>query len=78
MNDLPKIFDNMTSTLFADDTSFSITHTVYEIMVNILNLDLITIHDWTIANKRTKNVSKTEMLLFTNRLTTQNDQQIML
>ena len=78
INDLPKISNNMTSTLFADDTNFSMSHTDYDTMVNILNSDLTTIQDWTIANRLTINLSKTEMLLFTNRLTNRNDQQIML
>ena len=78
INDLPKISNNMTSTLFADDTNFSISHTDYDTMVNTLNSDLIAIEDWTITNRLTINLSKTEMLLFTNRLVNQNDQRIML
>ena len=69
----------MTSTLFADDTNFSIKHTDYETMVNILNLVLITIQDcWKIADRLTINVFKTEMLLCTNHLTNWNDKQIKL
>ena len=47
-------------------------------MVNVLNSELITIRDWTVANRLTINLSKTEMVLFTNRYTNHNNQQITL
>ena len=75
-NDLPLVSDSLSTTLFADDTNFSLTHNDYDSMIPILNNELVKIHDWTLANRLTVNVNKTELLLFTNRLTQHNNQQV--
>ena len=77
-NDLPLISDFLHTTLFADDTNFSLTHHDYDSMVPMLNNELKKIHDWTIANRLTINNSKTELLLFSNRHTFHNNEQITL
>ena len=66
-NDLPYVSDKLSTTLFADDTNFSIEHRDFEQMVPILNSELSKIANWTVANRLTINTSKTEMLFFSNR-----------
>ena len=77
-NDLPSISPNLMTTLFADDTNFSLTHKNFEPMVGSLNDELLKIHDWTVANRLTINNSKTELLLFSNRSTPHNNEQVVL
>ena len=67
INDLPSVSDILSCTLFADDTNFTLTNTNYNDMTTTLNSELVRINDWTTANRLTINVSKTELLLFTNR-----------
>ena len=66
-NDLPLISKTLNTTLFADDTNFSITHNDYDLMVPIFNEELNKISNWTISNRLTINTSKTELMLFTNK-----------
>ena len=66
-NDLPLVSNILSSTLYADDTNFSISHSDYDVMIPLLNSELEKIHDWTLANRLTINTTKTELLLFTNR-----------
>ena len=75
-NDLPSVSDHLSTTLFADDTNFSLNHHDYDSMIPLLNSELSKIHDWTLANMLTINVNKTE--LFSNRLTENNNQQVIL
>ena len=65
-NDLPKVSDQFSTTLYADDTNFSISHSDYNTLVPSLNHELEKIVDWTHANRLTINVLKTELLLFSN------------
>ena len=77
-NDLPLISDKFNTTLFADDTNFSLTHSDYHDMIPLLNNELEKIYDWTIANRLTINTTKTEALLFTNRHVSIDDQPLLL
>ena len=77
-NDLPRISSRLTTTLFADDTNFSLTHKDYDSMVGLMNTELSKIHDWTVANRLTINNTKTELLLFSNRNPIHNNEQIIL
>ena len=77
-NDLPSVSNKLRTTLFADDTNFSLTHKDYNFMVDTLNCELRKIHDWTIANRLTINNAKTELLLFSNSHTSHNNRQIVL
>ena len=65
-NDLPMVSDKLSTTLYADDTNFSITDSDYNTMISSLNSELVKVHEWTLANRLTINTSKTEMLLFSN------------
>ena len=75
-NDLPRVSSVLTTTLFADDTNFSLSHKDYDSMVVTLNNELLKIRDWTIANRLTINNTKTELLLFSNRNPPHNDKQV--
>ena len=65
-NDLPKVSNLLCTTLYADDTNFSISHPDYNLNVQTLNQELEKITNWTLANRLTINVLKTELMLFTN------------
>ena len=67
INDLPNISTNINTTLFADDTTISISDNSFNDLIQKTNTELAKIHDWTISNRLTINVDKTETLLFTNR-----------
>ena len=60
-NDLPCVSDKLSTTLFADDSNFSLTHQDYNSMIPIFNDELAKIHDWTVANRLTINTNKTEL-----------------
>ena len=77
-NDLPQVSSILKTTLFADDTNFSLTHKDYDSMVGLLNTELTKIHDWTVANRLTINNTKTELLLFSNRSPIHNNEQVVL
>ena len=78
INDLPKVSENLSCTLFADDTNFNISDENYENLTTNLNSELVKIHDWTVTNRLTINVNKTELLLFTNRDVNRDSEQIIL
>ena len=80
INDLPKVAENLSCTLFADDTNFNISHENYENLTTDLNSELVKVHDWTVTNRLTINVNKTELMLFTNRDrdVNRNSEQILL
>ena len=65
-NDLPKVSNLLCTTLYADDTNFSISHPDYNTIIPSLNQELEKISNWTLANRLTINVLKTELLLFSN------------
>ena len=76
-NDLPSATNILKTTLFADDTNFSIEHKNYDHLVPTLNSELRNITNWTVSNRLTINTSKTEMLFFSNRRNVLiNDEQI--
>ena len=76
-NDLPSVTNILKTTLFADDTNFSIEHKNYDHLVPTLNSELRNITNWTVSNRLTINTSKTEMLFFSNRRNVLiNDEQI--
>ena len=77
-NDLPQVSNILNTTLFADDTNFSLTHTSYSDMIPILNTELDKIYHWTLANRLTINTNKTELLLFTNKRITSYDHHVIL
>ena len=67
INDLPNVSPILDTTLFADDTTISVSDTNYDELIHKTNTELIKINDWTISNRLTVNVDKTETILVTNR-----------
>ena len=76
INDLPANTDNLHCTLFADDTTFSVSNSDYDVMIDILNEDLKKVADWFIMNRLTINVSKTELILHSNRKSAGRDKSV--
>ena len=67
VNDLPLVSKSFKTTLFADDTTFTNSHTNLDVLLSNSNTELVKIHDWTVSNRLTINTDKTETLLVTNR-----------
>ena len=67
INDLPLVSQTFKTTLFADDTTFSYSDNSFNYLILNSNAELSKIHDWTIRNRLTINVDKTEAILITNR-----------
>ena len=68
VNNLPGISNTLESQLYADDTIVSVSGKDMEQLESVNNSELEKVSDWTIANKLTLNASKTEVLIFSNRL----------
>ena len=67
INDLPRVSNELSYTLFADDTTLTYSHSNYPYLLNSLNVELELINSWTKSNKLTVNVLKTELMLVTMR-----------
>ena len=66
-NDLPQATENLSSVLYADDTTLlASSHDARELIQNF-NLELAKIYTWTCKNRISINTSKTFAMLFTNR-----------
>ena len=69
VNDLPKFSNSIKTTLFADDTTLSLSHSDLSVTTISMKNELEKFYEWTLANRLTINVTKTEALLFSNRTT---------
>ena len=78
INDLPNASQLLQFTIFADDTTISISNDSYPQLVSDLNLELNRVTEWTTSNRLTVNASKTNAIVFTNRNIPDIDQHIML
>ena len=67
INDLPNCSNVLKSTLYADDTTLSIAHSNFNTASNLLNTELKLVHKWTIENRLTINIDKTELMIIANR-----------
>ena len=76
INDLPAASDLFSPTLFADDTTLTVTNSNSDNLVPIINRELELVHLWTRDNKLTVNVAKTEMMAISNRDFSHNDHNI--
>ena len=76
--DSPNSSDYLLPTLFTDDTSLSISRSNYDEIVPVLNRELNLIKNWTISNKLSINVEKTETITISNRVTNHSNTHIML
>ena len=68
VNCIPKISDAFNAILYADDTTITMRHQDIAHLTNNANVELKKIVDWTLCNKLTLNSSKTDLILFSNRI----------
>ena len=78
INDLPNSSHFLFSTLFADDTTLSISDSSFNNIIPLLNDELKSIQNWTISNKLSINVDKTEIIKITNKINDNSERQIKL
>ena len=64
--EIPQISNYFTTTMFADDTNFSIAGDELDQLINICNTELATFKSWSDANRLTINISKTNCILISN------------
>ena len=67
VNDLPKFSKSVETTLFADDTTISFSNPILTNTISFMQDELVKFMDWTLSNRLTVNVVKTEALLFSNK-----------
>ena len=68
VNDLPNACPNLSTLLYADDTTLTATHTDYHSLIKLINSELDSFKYWAISNRLSINSDKTVALLITNRL----------
>ena len=66
INDLPNIFTNSKTILFADDATLYISGENLNNMIHLANNDLEILHTWCQSNRMTINLEKTYYMLFTH------------
>ena len=67
INDMPKFSDKFNTTLFADDTTLTMSNSNFTNLVGNCNNELNNLVTWTKMNKLCINVGKTELLIISNR-----------
>ena len=68
INDLPASLKEQIPVMFADDTNLVIKGKNLQNIINILNAELETLHDFFKANKLKLNAEKTKMVCFRTQL----------
>ena len=63
INDLPNCLQFTSARLFADDMNITVSGKSIEEMERTINLDLLNVKEWLLANKLSLNIVKTEYLL---------------
>ena len=64
INDLPNVSPELQSLIFADDTTLSMNNKKFFSLIQKVNHELIKVKIWTVANKLTINVAKTNVIVF--------------
>ena len=64
VNDIDECLHHSTSTLYADDTTLTISGDKYKDLFNFLNEDLASLNDWLSLNKLTLNLGKTKYMTY--------------
>ena len=67
INDLPNIFKNFKTILFADDSTLCLSGQNPVDMFHVANAELSTFHRWCLSNRMTVNLTKTFYMFFTNK-----------
>ena len=73
INDLPNISNALQILLFADDTILSMPGSNFNTLTSTINTHLDTVKTWTISNRLTVNVNKTQVINFSNRCVSWED-----
>ena len=68
INDMIKIFTKTSVILFADDTTLLFTNNSFNSLIQDCNSELMKFREWNIANRLSLNVTKTNVMLFSNRI----------
>ena len=67
INDLPNAVPQLSTVMFADDTSLFLKHNVLSEAVRIVNFELSKLYRWLCANKLSLNIQKTQSMLFATK-----------
>ena len=67
INDLPKVSNRLNTTLFADDSTLTLSHKNFDSLISNLNQELSIVYKWTISNRLSINLEKTVAMIYTNR-----------
>ena len=67
INDLPSLFNQFKTILFADDATLYLSGKDTTSLMGMANSDLNIFHKWCVANRLTVNLNKTYYMLYTNR-----------
>ena len=67
VNDLPNVSSKLRSILYADDTTLLANNSDYSTLTQCINDELPKLYQWTIANRLTVSLDKTYSMLFSNR-----------
>ena len=67
INDLAYVSSKFKTTLFADDTVFTLSHPNYQSLIENFNNELVMISSWMKVNRLSLNTSKTFAINFSNR-----------
>ena len=68
INDLPNIFTNTRTILFADDSTLYITGSDPADLIHTINIDLDNFDQWCLSNRLSVNLTKTFYMLFSNKM----------
>ena len=68
INDLTNLSNNFNTTLFADDATFSFSGKNLDDLVSLCNTELSKFHEWSVSNRLSVNIDKTNFLLVSNIL----------
>ena len=78
INDIVSSSDDLKYTLFADDTTLTLSDENFSSLTERTNIELERISDWAIKNRLTINSDKTDSMIFSNRLYPLNDNSVKL
>ena len=67
INDIVNSLSVLKPILFADDSCFYHSGDNLKHLIDVINIDLLTIHNWIVANKLTLNIDKSHYIVFNRR-----------
>ena len=72
INDLPQVSNKLFTTLFADDTCFSLSVPNYNKLIEDFNFELTKVYNWLLNNRLSLNILKTVAINFSNKNPVEN------